>query len=179
MKFVKYLMMSVKPLLMTVVAVTSLICISACSDDVPEPKSEYALLGTYAGEDGVYMEIDDLDWIYQYNLEEFEGEKYWIKRKLTYFYEPVSELVLRQDIEGILQVDKVISNDSKELTLCWVETPLTEDVDGEDEDAKFEIIQVFFKGDYKVDPANYRHYDRITPAQLQTALGDIEIIEAY
>ncbi len=168
MKLMKYLMMS---LLATV-----MLCLTGCSDDTPEPKSDYALLGIYSYGSDEFMEIEDLDWIYQYNLEEYGGEKYWVKRKLTYLYEPVSELVLRQDIEGLLQVDKVISVDSQGMTLCWVETPLTEEVD---EDSKFEIIQVFFKDDYKVDPANYRTYKRITANQLKAGLGDIEVIEAY
>lgn len=175
MSFLKK-MMSIRLLLIMSFVVVMSVCCSGCSDDIPEPKSEYALLGTYSGPDGVYMEIDDIDWIYQYNLEEAGGKKYWIKRKLTYFYEPVSELVLRQDIEGLLQIDKVISVDSQEMTLCWVATPMTEI---KDEDAKFEIIQIFFKDDYKVDPANYRHYSRITPEQLKAGLGNIEVIEAY
>lgn len=157
------------------VAAVSL-CFTACSDDIPESKSEYALLGTYSYGNDEFLEIDDTDWIYQYNLEEYGGEKYWIKRKLTYFYEPVSELVLRQDIEGLLQVDKVISVDSKEMVLCWVGTPMTDEVA---EDSKFEIIQIFFKDNYTPDPANYRKYDRITAQQLKNGLGDIEVIEAY
>ncbi len=168
MKLMKYLMMSI--------LATVMLCVAGCSDDTPEPKSEYALLGIYSHGSDEFMEIEDLDWIYQYNLEEYEGNKYWIKRKLTYLYEPVSELVLRQDIEGLLQVDKVISVDSQEMTLCWVGTPLTEAVD---EDSKFEIIQVFFKDDYKVDPANYRTYKRITASQLKSGLGNIQVIEAY
>ncbi len=168
MKLMKYLMMSI--------LATVMLCVAGCSDDTPEPKSEYALLGIYSHGSDEFMEIEDLDWIYQYNLEEYEGNKYWIKRKLTYLYEPVSELVLRQDIEGLLQVDKVISVDSQEMTLCWVGTPLTEAVD---EDSKFEIIQVFFKDDYKVDPANYRTYKRITANQLKSGLGNIQVIEAY
>ena len=168
MKLAKHLIM---PLLAMV-----MLCVGGCSDDIPEPKSDYALLGIYSYGSDEFMEIEDLDWIYQYNLEEYAGEKYWIKRKLTYLYEPVSELVLRQDIEGLLQVDKVISVDSQEMTLCWVGTPLTEEVD---EDSKFEIIQVFFKDDYKVDPANYRTYKRITANQLKAGLGNIEVIEAY
>lgn len=168
MKLAKYLIMPILAMVM--------LCAGGCSDDMPEPKSDYALLGIYSRGADEFMEIEDLDWIYQYNLEEYAGEKYWIKRKLTYLYEPVSELVLRQDIEGLLQVDKVISVDAQELTLCWVGTPLTEAVD---EDSKFEIIQVFFKDDYKVDPANYRTYKRITANQLKTGLGNIEVIEAY
>lgn len=168
MKLAKYLIMPILAMVM--------LCVGGCSDDMPEPKSEYALLGIYSRGSDEFMEIEDLDWIYQYNLEEYAGERYWIKRKLTYLYEPVSELVLRQDIEGLLQVDKVISVDDRELTLCWVGTPLTEAVD---EDSKFEIIQVFFKDDYKVDPANYRTYKRITANQLKTGLGNIEVIEAY
>ncbi len=97
-------------------------------------------------------------------------------RKLTYLYQPLAALVPRQNIEGLLQVDKVISVDSQEMTLCWVGTPLTEAVD---EDSKFEIIQVFFKDDYKVDPANYRTYKRITANQLKSGLGNIQVIEAY
>ena len=168
MKLAKYLIMPILAMIM--------FCVGGCSDDTPEPKSDYALLGIYSKGTDEFMEIEDLDWIYQYNLEEYAGEKYWIKRKLTYLYEPVSELLLRQDIEGLLQVDKVISVDSQEMTLCWVATPLTE---GVDEDSKFEIIQVFFKDDYKVDPANYRTYKRITANQLKAGLGNIEVIEAY
>ncbi|MDE6768675.1 MAG: hypothetical protein K2J78_02995 [Muribaculaceae bacterium] len=168
MKLAKYLIMPILAMVM--------FCVGGCSDDAPEPKSDYALLGIYSKGTDEFMEIEDLDWIYQYNLEEYAGEKYWIKRKLTYLYEPVSELLLRQDIEGLLQVDKVISVDSQEMTLCWVATPLTEEVD---EDSKFEIIQVFFKDDYKVDPANYRTYKRITANQLKAGLGNIEVIEAY
>ena len=126
------------------------ISLTGCSDDTPAPKHN--------------------------NLVEFGEEKFWLKQKLTYLYEPVSELILRQDEEGLLQVDKVISNTSTELTLCWVATPLTEETD---EDAKFEIIQIFFNKDLEPDPANYRTYTRITPAQLKTGLGDIEVIEAY
>lgn len=164
-----------KLLSFTLLSVIALL-FGACSDDMPEPKSEYALLGIYSKSDGTeFMEIEDLDWIYQYNLEEYAGQKFWIKRKLTYFYEPVSELVLRQDIEGLLQVDKVIRVDEQGLTLCWVGTPMTEEVT---EDNKFEIIQVFFNT-YEPQPANYRVYSRLTASQLQAALGDIEVIEAY
>lgn len=62
------------------------------------------------------------------------------------------------------------------MILCWVGTPLTEEID---DDAKFEIIRVFFNNDYKTDPANYRSYTRITASQLTEGLGDIEVIEAY
>lgn len=152
------------------------ISLTGCSDDTPAPKHNDALYGIYSRGADEFMEIEDLDWIYQYNLVEFGEEKFWLKQKLTYLYEPVSELILRQDEEGLLQVDKVISNTSTELTLCWVATPLTEETD---EDAKFEIIQIFFNKDLEPDPANYRTYTRITPAQLQAGLGDIEVIEAY
>ena len=153
-----------------------MLLLGGCADDTPAPKHNDALYGTYSFGNGEYLEIDDLDWIYQYNLEEYDGEKFWVKRKLTYLYEPVSELVLREDTEGLLQVDKVVRVDPKEMILCWVGTPLTEEID---EDAKFEIIQVFFKNDYKVDPANYRTYTRITAEQLAAGLGDIEVVEAY
>lgn len=153
-----------------------LLLAGSCSDDIPEPKYNEALYGIYSYGENEFMEIDDLDWIYQYDLEEMDGEKYWIKQKLTYLYEPASELVLRQDKEGILQVDEVISNTSKELTLCWVATPLTEEIEG---DSKFEIIRIFFDKNFTVDPANYRTYKRITASELKAGLGDIEVIEAY
>lgn len=168
MRLIKYMMMSVVAAVM--------LCITGCSDDTPEPKSDYALLGIYSRGSDEFLEIDDLNWIYQYNIEEYGDEKYWIKRKLTYLYEPVSEIMLREDIDGLLQVDKVISVNEREMTLCWVLTPLTEEVD---DDSKFQIIQVFFKDDYKIDPANYRTYTRITAEQLKAGLGDIEVIEAY
>lgn len=153
-----------------------MLLLGSCSDRGPAPKQNDALFGIYSHGSDEFMEIDDLDWIYQFNLEDYDGEKYWVKRKLTYLYEPVSELVLREDIDGILQVDKVISVTDKDLVLCWVGTPLTEAVD---DDAKFEIIQIFFKNDYDPDPANYRTYTRITPAELTAGLGDIEVVEAY
>lgn len=153
-----------------------MLCVGGCSSDTPAEKRNDALFGIYSLGSDEYMEIDDLDWIYQYNLEEYDGEKFWVKRKLTYLYEPVSELVLREDTEGLLQVDKVISVNSREMILCWVATPLTEEID---DDAKFEIIQVFFKNDFKVNPANYRTYTRISADQLIAGLGDIEVVEAY
>ena len=168
MKYMKFLISS----LLTVMA----LCLAGCSDDIPAPKHNDALFGIYSRGAEEFMEIDDLNWIYQYNLEDYGDETFWIKRKLSYLYEPVSELILREDIEGILQVDKVISTTSSELTLCWVETPLTE---ATDDDSKFEIIQVFFNQDYKPDPANYRTYQRINADQLKAGLGNYEVIEAY
>lgn len=154
-----------------------MLTLGACSDDMPAPKQNDALYGIYSRGADEFMEIDDLDWIYQYNLEDFDGEQYWVKRKLTYLYEPVSELMLREDTDGLLQVDKVISVTDKDMVLCWVGTPMTDGADSDD--AKFEIIQIFFKNDYKPDPANYRTYTRITAADLKAGLGSIEVIEAY
>lgn len=159
-----------------IVAVTTALGSTSCSNDLPEPRSELELLGIWKYSDTEYMEIEDADYIYQYNLEEDADMKFWIKRKLTYFFEPVSDLILREDIEGLLQVDKVVSNKNDKLTLCWVATPM-QATDGIVD--KKEIIQIFFKDDYKLDPANYRTYDKLTKEQLIDALGDIEVIEAY
>ncbi len=173
--------MLVKPrynisLLTLLAAVVMLTLSTACSDDDRPEVSETDILGIYAGEDGTFMELDDTDYIYQYNMQELRGVQYWIKRKLTYLYEPVSELMLKQDIEGLLQVYKVTEHNDQGMTLCWLETPMQEPVEG---DARFEIIQVFFKTDYEIDPANEVHYQKIDAEQLQRDLGDIEVIEAY
>lgn len=149
---------------------------ASCSDDDRPDVSETDILGIYAGEDGTFIELNDIDYIYQYNLQDFMGDDYWIKRKLTYMYEPVSQLMLREDIDGILQVYKVIEHNDQGMILCWLETPMQEEVEG---DARFELVQVFFKTDYVIDPANYTYYTKITPSQLTTDLGDIEVIEAY
>lgn len=149
---------------------------TSCSDDDRPEVAETDILGIYAGEDGTFMELDDIDYIYQYNLMERRGVEYWIKRKLTYMYEPVSELMLKQDVEGLLQVYKVMEHNDEGMTLCWVETPMQEPIEG---DARFEIIQVFFRTDFDIDPANEVKYRKIDAEQLQRELGDIEVIEAY
>lgn len=159
-----------------VIGVLLIFGITACDADLPEPRSERELLGIWSDSDTEYMEIEDTDYIYQYNLVEFEGVQYWIKSKLTYFFEPVSDLILRQDLEGLLQVYKVVSNKDDKLTLCWVATPMQETITGAN---KLEIIQIFFKDDFDLDPENFRTYDKLTKEELINALGDIEIIEAY
>lgn len=164
------------PLLIAVVGILTALMATGCDDDLPKPRSERELIGIWSDSDTEYMEIEDTDYIYQYNLQEFEGESYWIKRKLTYFFEPVSDLILRQDIEGLLQVYKVVSNKDDKLTLCWVDTPMQENVTG---DNKLEIIQIFFKPDYELNPADFRTYRKLTKEELEKGLGDIEVIEAY
>lgn len=173
--------MLVKPrynisLLTVLMAFLMLAAASACSDDDRPDVSEDDILGIYAGEDGTFMELNDADYIYQYNLQELRGVQYWVKRKLTYMYEPVSELMLKQDIEGILQLYKVMEHNDEGMTLCWLETPMQEAAEG---DARFEIIQVFFRNDFEPDPANEVRYSKIDAEQLQQDLGDIEVIEAY
>lgn len=147
-----------------------------CSDDTPAEVSETDILGIWTAGDGVYLELDDTNWIYQYDLMEFMGENYWVKRKLSYLYEPVSQLMLKQDTDGLIQLYKVVSFDDNTMTLCWLETPMQEEAEG---DARYEIIRVFFQTDYEIDPADCTAYEKITEGELTAALGDTEIIEAY
>ncbi len=153
-----------------------LLPLSGCGDDFPPEVSEKDVLGIWTDGTGAYLEIEDTNYIYSYTLQNFQGEDFWIKRRLSYLYEPVSSMMLAQDNDGILQLYKVSEPTSDEMVLCWVETPMQEELQG---DARFEIIRVFFNKDYEEDPANNVYYTRLTESQLQEALGDTEVIDFF
>lgn len=149
--------------------------ISSCSDDEPDARSEEDIVGIWQDSDSHILEIVDPDKMYEYALDSFGGTDYWIKRKEMYFFEPYSYLLMKADMEGIMQIYKVVSVDEKQLILCWVATPDTSGI--EDSDDKFQIFSFFFKEDYVVDPANYVFYQRLSDTQLSNALKGGEIIE--
>lgn len=151
------------------------VLISSCSDDEPDARSEEDIVGIWQDSDSHILEIVDPDKMYEYALDSFGGTDYWIKRKEMYFFEPYSYLLMKADMEGIMQIYKVVSVDEKQLILCWVATPDTSGI--EDSDDKFQIFSFFFKEDYVVDPANYVFYKRLSDTQLSNALKGGEIIE--
>lgn len=149
--------------------------VSSCSDDEPESRSEYDIVGIWQDSADHILDIVDPDKIYEYSVESFGNVDYWIKRKEMYFFEPYSYLLMKADMEGIMQIYKVVSVDEKQLTLCWVATPDTSGI--EDSDDKFQIFSFFFKEDYVVDPANYVVYKKLTSGQLSDALEGSQVIE--
>lgn len=149
--------------------------ISSCSDDEPESRSEYDIVGIWQDSADHILDIVDPDKIYEYSVESFGNVDYWIKRKEMYFFEPYSYLLMKADMDGIMQIYKVVSVDEKQLTLCWVATPDTSGI--EDSDDKFQIFSFFFKEDYVVDPANYVVYKKLTSGQLSDALEGSQVIE--
>lgn len=153
-----------------------LLPLAGCGDDFPPEVSERDILGIWSDGSGAYLEIEDTNYIYSYTLQEFMGENFWIKRRLSYLYEPVSSMMLAQDNDGILQLYKVSEPATNEMVLCWVETPMQKELEG---DARFEIIQVFFNKDYEIDPANNLYYSRLSEEELKTALGDTEVIDFF
>ncbi len=68
----------------------------------------------------------------------------------------------------------MVSVDDEKLVLCWVSTPPIANLEGEN---KLEIFQVFFNKDYTTDPALYETFNKVSPEELNKALGDIEILE--
>lgn len=157
------------------------LALTACSeDDVPADRSEEDILGLWQDKPGHILDMYDTDHLYDYTLVEVEGTKYWIKRKQTYFYEPRSELMMKDGVldeetdEIPVHIYKIISINEEDMVMCWVDTPDLSNLEGEN---KLEVFKIFFNKDYKVDPALYETYRRLTPAGLNAALGDIEVIE--
>lgn len=155
-------------------AIVSLSFASCSDDDTPVQRSEYDIVGIWQDSDKHILEIADPDKLYDYDLQEFEDTNYWIKRKVMYFFEPYSYLMMKTDSEGTVQLYKVVSVGEKEMVLSWIGTP---DISEEDSDNKFQIFSVFFKDTYTVNPANNVTYRKITQSELNSQLTGIEIIE--
>jgi hypothetical protein len=148
--------------------------LSSCSDDMPEDRSEYDILGIWLDSEGHYLDLGDTEYITDYQLDEMGGQRFWLKRRLTYFYEPYSYLMLTADAEAQMHLYRLISCNDEEMVLCWLADPTMEEIEGEN---RYEFFKIFFEEDYVIDPANYKYWARVTPEALEEALGDDPIIE--
>lgn len=156
--------------------------LSSCSGDEPRDVSENDILGIWQDSPGHILDMADSERLYEYTLQDFEGTKYWVRTTPMYFYEPRTELMLKElkpepeaeDPNSQMHVYKVIDIAPEELTICWVAQQDVSNIDGEN---VVEIFQVFFDKDYVVDPSNYTTFRRLTPDQFKAALGDIEVID--
>lgn len=147
--------------------------LSSCSDDTPPDVSEYDVVGIWSDKEGHFLDMRSTEHLYEYTLIRFQDADYWVKRKLMYFFEPTSYLMLKEDEEGTMHIYKVVGVNEEELVMCWVSTPPIADLEGEN---KLEIFKVFFNHDYEVDPKLFETFKKVTPGELEEALGDIEIL---
>lgn len=147
---------------------------ASCSDDEPQERSEYDIIGVWQDREGHIFEFADPDNLYEYDFMSQDGWEAWVKRKEMYFFEPYSYIMMREDAEGAMQVYQVVSVDDDELVICWVDTP---DFSGLEGDDKFEIFSVFFKRDYVVDPAKYETFRRLTDEEFEKQLEGYELID--
>lgn len=155
------------PLLVALIAL-----LPACSDDEPPMHSEYDILGIWTDNDKHFVNLENTDDAYEYSLREINGEKFWEKQRLMYFFEPVSCLLMKEDTDYNVQVYQVISYNNSELVWCWVSSPEIS-MDGEN---KYEFLKIFFDDSYVVDPNLYETFHKISKADLEKALGDIPVL---
>lgn len=150
-------------------------CFASCSnEDESEIRTEEDILGLWQDKEGHILDLADPDHIYEYTLREFDGEKYWYKKRVMYLYEPVSLLLMKEDTEGNIQVYQLISYSDTELVWCWVGAPEVDNLEG---DNKYELFKVFFDKGYEVDPSRYETFHKITRAQLDKQLEGAELLE--
>lgn len=148
-------------------------CVS-CGDDLPAERSDEEVVGIWSDGDGHFLEFADPDHCYDYSYLKTSSVEYWVKRAEVYFYEPYSSLIAKEDTDGVMHIYKVVSVDASSMVLCWVATPDISDIEGE---GKYEFLRIFLKNEYTEDPANNITYRRVSQADLEKALGDIEVIE--
>lgn len=151
--------------------------LSSCSDDAPPQRTEYDIVGIYKDNDNHFLDLADPDHIYDYTLLDFDDMMFWEKRKLMYLYEPNSNIMLKEDLDGNMQVYKVIDYDSEGITWCWVDSAASSSSGEDGEDPALDIFRVFFVKDYVTDPAKYEHLTKISQEEFKKALGDIEVID--
>lgn len=147
---------------------------SACSDDIPVDKPADVMCGLWTDATGRYIDIVDIDHIYEYHFVKDEGEDYCLKYRQTYLYEPNSDLVMMDDTEGKIHVYKLMGVNDSEMTLCWLDDPVITSLDG---DGKYEFLSVFFRTDYVVDPANNMTFTRADRETLEKKTAQCELIE--
>lgn len=145
-----------------------------CGDDIPEAIPTDLLAGIWMQDNGNYLQILDKDHMYQYILAEDQSEFFWLKYRQTYLYEPYSELVLRENPEGGLDVYKLTQYNPSQMTMCWVASPLIENLDG---DNKYDFLKIFFDQDYVVDPANDIVYTSVPQKDFDAVISRYEVIE--
>lgn len=150
---------------------------TSCSDDDPPQRSEYDIIGIYKDSDNHFLNLVDPDHIYDYSLLDFDDMKFWEKRKLMYLYEPNSNIMLKEDLDGNMQVYKVIGYDDEGITWCWVDSAGASSGGEDGEDSTLDIFRVFFVKDYVTDPARYEHLMKISEEEFKAGLGDIEVID--
>lgn len=157
-----------------------LVVLPSCSDDTPAEVSEDDIVGIWQDKPGHILEMADSERMYEYTLTEFYGVQYWRKTKPMYFYEPRTELMLKELIPDLdaedqnsqMHVYKIVEITPESMTMCWVAEQDVSNIDGEN---IVEIFKVFFDKNYVVDPAKYQTFRKLTPSQFKDALGDIEI----
>lgn len=151
----------------------AVILLPSCSDDFPEERSAEDVIGIYSDREGHYLEFADPDHMYEYLYQKTDRYEYWLKRSEAYFYEPHSQLMAKENFDGMLQLFRVMDVNSSGIELCWVEDP---ELNGLEGDAKYELIKKFVKNEYDYDASNTEIFRRVSAEDLKKAIGDVEVI---
>lgn len=170
-------------IVLTVVSLPTAAGLTSCSDDLPKERTETDIFGLWSDGSEHFLDISDSQFINEYTFcrsEIADEYSYWLNTRVSYFYEPASYLLLKDNrwfdeetmqIDSRLSLYKVVSYDESEMVMCWLSNPELGSMEG---DSKYDFFRIFFESGYVEDPANYITLHRITREELdETVKGNI------
>lgn len=152
--------------LFTIVAIP----LCSCSDNDPEVRTEFDLVGVWTDTPDHYLYIQSDTRIYSLFIETLEGEEIGVLEPDGYIYEPGYNFIVYMGRKGEPDVYQLMSISESEMVWCWADNLMDEKYDGM---SKSEILGALLKEadkGFTLDPSRTITYRRVQDSQFQALL---------